>query len=74
MSAQRDRPIATTCCQRSNDTGFGQAAGDRDAEALEFACHQIRGAALLEGDLGVGMKIAPPPDHFVVSDGEIGQN
>ena len=38
---------------------------DLDAERGKLLRHEIRGAVLLEAELGMGMQIAPPSDQVV---------
>ena len=70
VGPERDRPRPATAAQRAHDTGAGQAPMHVDAEAREQSRHALRGAVLLERDLGMGMQVVPPRGHLPVQAGQ----
>jgi hypothetical protein len=66
VGAQPQRFPVGTVFEHADDARFSDAAVHLDAERLELRRDEIRGALLLEAELGVRVQVAPPSAHLAV--------
>jgi hypothetical protein len=57
VGAQPDRHRAVALAQHTDDTGATDCTVHLDAERFQLSCHDVRGAMLLEAELGVCVEI-----------------
>src|SRR6266849_7490575 len=66
VGPQPDRARRVADPQPPDDPGLAEAAMHRDAEPGELVGDEIRGALLLEAELGVGVNVAAESRQLVV--------
>ena len=65
IGAQADAARRAAAAQDADDAGAADAAMHHAAEPRQPLGHQIRGAPLLEAELGMGVDVAAPLGQFV---------
>jgi len=69
VGAQPDAAAALALPQHTHNAGSGQPAMNLNANRGKTVRDEVGGGLLLESEFGVGVKMAAPPDHFVVPGG-----
>ncbi len=70
VGTDRERGSGPPALDRADDTGARDARPVRDAEPRQLACHDARGADLLEGEFGMGVEVAADGDQIGLDAGD----